>query len=329
MNKNIFQGFIGSAIYGGLIFILHFIYSKLDIGTIIMTFVFVGFTIFICSFYRDILIFINNLQAKVLFAVKITVHGLFIIGITIYFNYIFRENNILSDSKLQDELLNISIIFSSIIFLYVTINTLLPKGQITNIGFVSTCFPLRCIDNKHIETRLIYNPNHNQWMFPGGHINIQKGEKPDEIAEKKALQEAGIRIKKLIGDDSQFTNYAHCKKMISPCFIYRMTISNSVICKKTMGHNEHIDYIFIGEYELINDGNKAFECVDVKIEIDNHDDSIDKLRDLLRETIKIHYKNINNANPEKIDLLEDIPERLHLAINKYKLYKKMDGKLCI
>jgi len=313
--SNIAQGIIGNVIFSVSIILFHFIHSSLDIGTIIITIIIVGLNIIICSFYRDILIFINNLQAKILFVTKITIHGIFIMIITIYFNYVIRRNNTFSVS----ELLNISIIIASMVLFYVTINTLLPKGQITNIGFVSTCFPLKYIDDQHIETRLIYNPNHNQWMFPGGHVNIQKGENPDEIAKKKAQQEAGIRITKLIGDDSQFTNYAHCKKMISPCFTYRMTIDNSVICKKTMGHNEHIDYIFIGEYELINDGNTVFELVDVKIEIDNHDDSIDELRDLLRETIKNHYRNINNANPEKIDLLEDIPERLYFAIKKYKL----------
>jgi len=320
--NNVIQGIIGNIIYSISVILFHFIHTNLGIGTIIITIVIVGISIIICSFYYDIQIFFNNLQAKFLFVTRITIHGIFILLFTIYFNYILREK--FSVIELQNELLNISIIIASIVLLYVTIISLLPRKQISNIGFVSTCFPLRYIDDKHLETRLIYNPNHNQWMFPGGHINIQKGEQPDEIAEKKAQQEAGIKITKLIGDDSQFTNYAHCQKMISPCFTYRMTINNSVICRKTMGHNEHIDYIFIGEYEPINDGNTVFEFVDVKIEIDNNDASIEKLRALLRETINAHYINRTNnkAKPGQIDLLEDIPERLYLAIIKYKIYKK-------
>jgi len=153
-------------------------------------------------------------------------------------------------------------------------------------------------------------------MFPGGHVNIQKREDAIEVAKNKAKQEAGIKINKFIDDDLQFPEYDHCKIMCSPCFTYRMLIDPHIHIE--CGHNEHIDYIFIGEYKPEDKADYNF--IDIEIDINA---TSEKIKSLLENKITEDYKNRYNHKPKDIKLLEDIPERLYNAIQKYKRYKNL------
>jgi hypothetical protein len=299
--KRFIYGTGGELIIGGIV--AFFSNSNISISAGITAILLITSAVFICSFYCKIFAWLNSMHIRKLFIIKVTTHILFISGITIYINLELPINNPFS--------INEMIIFISLVLLYIAIVTLLPKRKFSKIGFVSTCFPLKySSDNKKIETRLILNPKHDQWMFPGGHVNIQNKDEAIQVAKNKAKREAGIEIKQVIDDGLRFSEYNHCKKVCSPSFTYRMLIDYPIDC----GHNEHIDYIFIGEYERINDKGD-YEYIDVEIEIENI--SMEKIKNLLEKKITDYYKDTHNGQqPKNINLLQDIPERLHLAIQK-------------
>lgn len=181
------------------------------------------------------------------------------------------------------------------------------KWEATAIA--ATCIPFSNQNHK-IKTIMIYNTNFQQWMFPGGHV---KSEFPEDVAIRKAATEAGIEVT-LIKSFDIIIEYSHCKPKNSPFFVYHLFIDEEARCIRNYGHEYHIDFTYIGEFEKIKGGG-IFDIIQIDIEPQCTD--VSTIRECIHKSLVKKYLAENKPPPKQL-YPEDIPDRLLVAFNAYK-----------
>lgn len=182
-------------------------------------------------------------------------------------------------------------------------------------AIAATCIPFMQQDHK-IKTIMIYNTNFHQWMFPGGHVKIDGGEFPEEVAIRKAASEAGIEVK-LMSTFDIISEYSHCKPKKSPLFVYHLFIEEEARCRKYYGHEYHIDFTYIGEFDKVKGGG-IFDTILIDIEPRCND--VSTIRQCIHQSLLSKYRNENKPIPKSF-YPEDIPDRLLVAFDAYKSTK--------
>jgi hypothetical protein len=310
---------------------IHPFFSAIHISNYILLFVNLTFVFIIATFYNRIMILATKISRNHIYIIKIIIIFVLVIVFMIFFIYYiylggnsYKENfdkpDVLLDI-LVNTFVNIIISIGINVFSIISMHLAFPINFASQIGYVATCFPMYHHDNT-IESILIFNPNHNQWMFPGGHVNTDVGEQHSDIAIKKSKIEAGLNDIKIINSLPTIPAYSSCSPCISPNYIYKMSVNPNVSCHKSQGHTTHYDYIYIGEYDPKNIKSPSFETIMIKIDI-AEEITPDKIRNTIRTEIIKHSETKHNKKPDAIPLLEDIPDRLCCAMHEYINYKKL------
>ena len=184
----------------------------------------------------------------------------------------------------------------------------------------ATCMPLQ-VNANEIKTVLIQNINFEskQWMFPGGHVFIEYGDFPHEVAVSRARDEAGITVQILDFSMGITSKHITCKQQKSPHFIFLFNLGKDAKCYKNSKHEQHLDLAYIAEIsgEVENSSDGKYNRVVVPLDL-----SCNSINDIRQKMIACIQEKLTELKQEFPDVYfpEDMPERCLLAI---KLYKKI------
>lgn len=160
----------------------------------------------------------------------------------------------------------ISFLISCYIIFINIFNNRYNKKITSPCAYTSTCIVFENMDSK-INTYLVYNKSYssNNLMFPGGHINVDDSNIPEDIAIQKAKDEAGLEVK-LISKNSQ--KIGNCHSLSPPNMSYFFELNDSVKCFNDSGHKFHIDNVFIAELIKESDIQANYERIKISLEKD-------------------------------------------------------------
>lgn len=217
----------------------------------------------------------------------------------------------------------------SICLLYVFICVsilIISKPTANDIGITVSCIPIRFKDNDYlkdeIEIYLVENSNFNDgWRLPCGHAQLKDMENLD-VLEKRIKKEAGLKISML--EPPEKSNDSIGWRTISGLhhFTYFLNLEEGTVCSKNYGHKKHIDFMFVGKVEEIENNENEFLCKRISIELN--------LKDADDITPKNISKKIGEALQKKgykmIHMYNDVPKRIEIALKAYIDYKKSLSK---
>lgn len=215
-----------------------------------------------------------------------------------------------------------------VLFLYVNITCLIylffshDIRTVKRKANVASCIPIKEDSNGNIEITLIRNEKHNnKWMFPGGHVNSSL-QTPKDVAVKKAEIEAGLKVEVL---DMQFLQeFDHCTNIIyPPHFVYSLAVNEEVECNRELGHNRHIDFVYICKVNSENQSSATYNTIKIKIDQGNLNNLTENeiTNKITNEISEYHQNNGDHSQIDFHELSTDIPSRLLVALKAYVKYR--------
>lgn len=183
-----------------------------------------------------------------------------LIGIVIII-YLLKTDLMIGDNTLS---VNCISTICTIAFLLTYIDKQLMFNKTEQISNTATCIPFQRNGNNELILWLVENPNFNMWQFPGGHVDLNSS-RPDEVAINKARSEAGLGVELIDPDKKVVVEYNNCKPLCAPQFQYLLTIEKEAKCRKTLGHEYHLDHSYIGNVIKVYNDRPKFNQIDINL----------------------------------------------------------------
>lgn len=143
------------------------------------------------------------------------------------------------------------------------------KKKDNDTAITATIIPFK-VENNFLITYLMDNVasyKSYSWMFAGGHVKSAENEAPDAIAVSRAKTELGLTVKILNAPVVQDEMIDNMMAIVRPNYVYRFH-NRDAKCFSEHGHEYHMDLVYLGEIQAVNDENILHKCVEIKIPFD-------------------------------------------------------------
>lgn len=185
------------------------------------------------------------------------------------------------------------------------------------VAFTSTCIPFEYISETTVRLYLVQNPNFkNWWLAPGGHVEFNANETPDQIADEKCFSEAGLKVKLLSPSDPKI-NYEGCRTTLAPHFFYIINVDQTSKCAKSRHHRFHYDFTFVGDVVSIESSEGKHDRIGIELPINSTLAQISE--EILRQT-STYTNNKYGVKPSAHIFPLDFPVRIEQALRIFSEY---------
>lgn len=184
-------------------------------------------------------------------------------------------------------------------------------------AITATIIPFK-VENNLLITYLMDNVasyKSYSWMFAGGHVKSAENEAPDAIAVSRAKTELGLTVKILNAPVVQDEMIDNMMAIVRPNYVYRF-LNRDAKCFLEHGHEYHMDLVYLGEIQAVNDENILHKCMEIKIPFDKkYDQSF--LISKCNEAKNSYYRSSRVKQKAQRNIPDYVFNMLFAAYNDY------------
>jgi hypothetical protein len=137
------------------------------------------------------------------------------------------------------------------------------------------------------------------------------------VLEKRIKKEAGLKIS-MLGPPEK-SNDSTGWKIINGLhhFTYFINLEEGTVCSKYYGHKKHIDFMFVGKVEEIENDENEFLCRRIFIKLNLKDAD-----DITPKSISTKIGEALQDKGYKVTWYNDVPKRIEIALKVYEEYRE-------